>query len=62
MVWFFLLALMLGLVFGWRIAAVLLVLWLMGLVAFWLFMLFKPIKGDEVGKTIESAGRPFRSR
>ena len=45
MLWFFLLALILGLVFGWYVAAVLLVLWLIGFVAFWLFMLFKPAKG-----------------
>jgi hypothetical protein len=36
----------LPLVFGWRVAAVLLVLWLTGFVAFWLFMLFKPVTGD----------------
>ena len=46
MLWFFLLALILGLVFGWHVAAVLLVLWLTGFVAFWLFMLFKPVTGD----------------
>jgi hypothetical protein len=46
MLWFFLLALILGLVFGWHVAAVLLVLWLIGFVAFWLFMLFKPVTGD----------------
>jgi len=45
MLWFFLLVLSLGVVFGWHVAAVLLVLWLIGDVAFWLFMLFKPVKG-----------------
>jgi hypothetical protein len=42
--WFFLLVLILGLTFGWRVAAVLLVLWAIGYVAFWLFMLLKPVK------------------
>jgi hypothetical protein len=46
MLWFFLLVLVLGLVFGWHVAAVLLVLWLIGYVGFWLFMLCKPVKGD----------------
>jgi len=46
MLWFFLLAPILGLVFGWYVAAVLLVLWLIGFVAFWLFMLFKPVTGN----------------
>jgi hypothetical protein len=46
MLWFFLLVLGLGVVFGWHVAAALLVLWLIGYVAFWLFMLFKPVKGD----------------
>jgi hypothetical protein len=32
MLWFFLLVLVLGLVFGWHVAAVLLVLWLIGYV------------------------------
>jgi len=41
---FFLLALILGLTFGWRVAAVLLVLWAIGYVAFWLFMLLMPVK------------------
>jgi predicted lipid-binding transport protein (Tim44 family) len=45
MLWLFLLALILGLVFGWHVAALLLVLWLIGFVAFWLFMLFKPVTG-----------------
>jgi hypothetical protein len=45
MLWFFLL-LTLGFVFGWHIAAVLLVLWLIGYVGFWLLMLFKPVKGN----------------
>jgi len=45
MLWFFLLVLSLGLVFGWHVAAVLLVLWAIGYIAFWLFMLFKPVKG-----------------
>ncbi len=44
MLWFFLLMLVLGLVFGWHVAAVLLVLWLIGYVGFWLFMLCKPVK------------------
>jgi hypothetical protein len=46
MLWFFLLALILGVAFGWHVAAVFLVLWLIGFVAFWLFMLFKPVTGD----------------
>jgi len=41
---FFLLVLILGLTFGWRVAAVFLVLWATGYVAFWLFMLLKPVK------------------
>jgi hypothetical protein len=41
-----LLLLILGLTFGWRVAAVLLVLWTIGHVAFWLFVLFKPVKQD----------------
>jgi len=41
-----LLLLILGLTFGWRVAAVLLVLWTIGYVAFWLFMLLKPVKQD----------------
>ena len=45
MLWFFLLVLSLGLVFGWHVAAVLLVLWAIGYIPFWLFMLFKPVKG-----------------
>jgi hypothetical protein len=46
MLWFFLMLLSLGLVFGWQVAAVLLVLWLIGYVGFWLFMLLRPMKGD----------------
>jgi len=42
---FFLLVLILGLTFGWRVAAGLLALWAIGYVAFWLFMLLKPVKG-----------------
>jgi hypothetical protein len=38
--------LILGLAFGWRVAAMLLVLWAIGDVAFWLFMMLKPVKGD----------------
>jgi hypothetical protein len=45
MLWFFLLVLVLGLVFGWHVAAALLILWSIGYVAFWLSMLFKPVKG-----------------
>ena len=41
-----LLLLILVLTFGWRVAAVLLVLWTIGYVAFWLFMLLKPVKQD----------------
>jgi hypothetical protein len=41
---FFLLLLILGLTFGWRVAAGVLVLWAIGSVAFWLFMLLKPVK------------------
>ena len=44
--WWLLLVLILGITFGWRVAAVLLVLWLIGFVAFWLFMLFRPVTGD----------------
>ena len=44
MLWFFLLVLILGVVFGWHAAAVFLVLWLIGYVGFWLFMLFKPVR------------------
>jgi hypothetical protein len=33
-------------VFDWHVAAVLLVLWAISYVAFWVFMLFKPVKGD----------------
>jgi hypothetical protein len=46
MLWLFLLVLILGLVFGWHVAAVLLVLWLIGYVGFWLLILFKPVKGN----------------
>jgi hypothetical protein len=45
-VWFFLLVLTLGFVFGWHVAAVLLVLWLIGYVGFWLFMLSNPVRAD----------------
>ena len=38
-----LLLLILGLMFGWRVAAALLVLCAIGYVAFWLFMLLKPV-------------------
>lgn len=41
-----LLLLILGLMFGWRVAAALLVLCAIGYVAFWLFMLLKPVKQD----------------
>jgi hypothetical protein len=41
---FFLLVLILGLTFGWRVAAVFLILWAIGYVGFWLFMLLKPVK------------------
>ena len=44
-----LLLLVLGLTFGWRVAAVLLALlamWTIGYVAFWLFMVLKPVKQD----------------
>jgi hypothetical protein len=41
-----LLLLILGLTFGWRVAAALLVLWMTGYVAFWLFMLLKPVRQD----------------
>jgi hypothetical protein len=44
--WFFLLVLILGLTFGWRVTAVLLVLWAIGYVAFWLSMLLKPVRGS----------------
>jgi small-conductance mechanosensitive channel len=40
----FLLLLVLGLTFGWRVAALLLALWTIGYVAFWLFMVLKPVK------------------
>jgi len=46
MLWFFLLVLSLALVFDWHVAAVLLVLWAISYVAFWVFVLFKPVKGD----------------
>jgi hypothetical protein len=42
--WFFLLVLILGLTFGWRVALVVVVLWTIAYVAFWLFMLLKPVK------------------
>ena len=38
--------LILGLTFGWRVAAAFLVLWAIGHVAFWLFMVLKPVKQD----------------
>ena len=41
-----LLLLILGLTFGWRVATALLLLWMTGHVAFWLFMLLKPVKQD----------------
>jgi hypothetical protein len=41
-----LLLLIVGLTFGWRVAAALLVLWAIGYVAFWLFMLLKPVRQD----------------
>jgi hypothetical protein len=41
-----LLLVILGLTFGWRVAAALVVLWTIGYVAFWLFMLLKPVKQD----------------
>ena len=44
--WFFLLALILGLIFGWHVAAAVLILGLIGYVGFWLFMLCKPVKGN----------------
>jgi hypothetical protein len=31
---------------GWHVAAVVLILGLIGFVVFWLFMLFKPVKGN----------------
>ena len=43
--WFFLSVLILGLAFGWRVVAALLALWAIGYIAFWLFMLLKPVKG-----------------
>jgi hypothetical protein len=46
MLWFFLLVLILGFLFGWHFAAVPLVLWAIGYVGFWLFMLCKPVKGN----------------
>ncbi len=46
MLWFFLLVLILGFLFGWHVAAVVLILGLIGFVVFWLFMLFKPVKGN----------------
>ena len=41
-----LLLLTLGLTFGWRVAAAVLVVWTIGHIAFWLFMLLKPVKQD----------------
>ena len=41
-----LLLLILGLTFGWRVAAAALVVWTIGHIAFWLFMLLKPVKQD----------------
>jgi hypothetical protein len=47
MLWFFLLGLiLLGLIFGWPFAAASVVLWLIGYIGFWLFMLCKPVKGN----------------
>jgi hypothetical protein len=46
MLWFFLLALILGLIFGWHVAAAVLILGLIAYVGFWLFMLCKPVKGN----------------
>ena len=42
----FLLVLIICLAFGWRVAVMLLILWTIGDVVFWLFMLLKPVKGD----------------
>ena len=41
-----LLLLILGLTFGWRVAAAVLVVWTIGHITFWLFMLLKPVKQD----------------
>jgi hypothetical protein len=41
-----LLVLILGVTFGWRVAAALVVRWTIGYVAFWLFMLLKPVNQD----------------
>jgi len=38
------LVLVLGLLFRWQFAAMSLMLWLIGYVGIWLFMLFKPVK------------------
>jgi hypothetical protein len=46
MLWFFLLVLILGLIFGWHFAAVVLILGLIGYVGFWLLMLFKQVTGN----------------
>ena len=54
---FFLLVLILGLTFGWPVAAGLLALWAIGYVAFWLFMLLKPVKG---GYCLRSPGAMSR--
>jgi hypothetical protein len=43
-----LLLLILELTFGWRLAAALLALWATGYVAFWLFMLLKPVKQEDL--------------
>lgn len=43
-----LLLLVLGLRFGWRVAAALLALWATGYVAFWLFMLLKPVRQSDL--------------
>jgi len=44
--WLLLLLLILGLTFGWRVAAAALVVWTTGHIAFWLFMLLEPVKQD----------------
>jgi hypothetical protein len=46
MLWFFLLVLILSVAFGWQVATVLMVLWSIGYVGFWLFMLCKPVKRE----------------
>jgi hypothetical protein len=56
--WFFLLVLILGLTFGWRVATVLLVLGAIGYVAFWLFMLLKPVEEGYLPPRPRSDDRP----